>query len=312
MESSTSRWREPSWSAVTDVDTSSGPETPPTAQPRRGQRTRALIRLELADALRSRWLLFSCSVYVLVFGAFVWFGLRESSVLGFTGLSRVVLSVANAVVIVVPLVALVATSQGIVRARQTGLFELLLVQPCRRGEWFAGLVASRLIVLGGPLVLLMAIAGIVGAVMGEGAELAVMLARSLLVSLALLVCFIGIGLLLSAWARSPERATVLALGTWLFAAAMHDFALIGMLLRLRMEPVVVFALAAANPVEAARVAVLTGVDPDLSVLGPVGFWIANTLGSRLSLAVGTGWPLLLGVLTLWLAGRRLRRMDLVG
>jgi ABC-2 type transport system permease protein len=270
------------------------------------------MRLELADALRSRWLLFTCGVYALVFGAFVWFGLRESSVLGFTGLSRVVLSVANAVVIVVPLVALVATSQGIVRARQTGLFELLLVQPCRRGEWFAGLVASRLIVLGGPLVLMMAIAGLAGAVMGEGAELAMMLARSLLVSLALVVCFVGIGLLLSAWARSAERATVLALGTWLIAAAMHDFALIGMLLRLRVEPAVVFGLAAANPVEAARVAVLTGVDPELSVLGPVGFWIANTLGSDMSLAVGTGWPLLLGVASLWLAARRLNRMDLVG
>lgn len=312
MESSTSRWREPSWTAVTGADAASEQEAPPMAQPGRLERTRALMRLELADALRSRWLVFTCAIYALVFGAFVWFGLRESSVLGFTGLSRVVLSVANAVVIVVPLVALVATSQGIVRARQTGLFEMLLVQPCRRSEWFSGLVASRLIVLGGPLLLMMAIAGIAGTVMGEGAELAAMLARSLLVALALLVCFIGIGLLLSAWARSAERATVLALGTWLVAAAMHDFALIGVLLRMRMEPAVVFGLAAANPVEAARVAVLTGVDPDLSVLGPVGFWIANTLGSQMSLVIGTGWPLLLGVLTLWLAARRLRRMDLVG
>jgi ABC-2 type transport system permease protein len=312
MASTTNRWPAPSWSAVTAVDTTLRPETQALIPPGRLARTRALLRLELADALRSRWLLFTCGVYALVFGAFVWFGLRESSVLGFTGLSRVVLSVANAVVIVVPLVALVATSQGIVRAKQTGLFELLLVQPCRRGEWFAGLVASRLVVLGGPLVLMMAIAGLLGAILGEGAELAVMLTRSLLVSLALLVCFIGIGLLLSAWARSPERATVLALGTWLVAAAMHDFALIGVLLRMRMEPAVVFTLAAANPVEAARVAVLTGVDPELSVLGPVGFWIANTLGSRMSLAVGTLWPLFLGVLALGLAARRLRRMDLVG
>ena len=65
--------------------------------------------------------------------------------LGFTGLSRVVLNVSNAVVLVLPLVALVATSQTIVRARTTGFFELFLAQPCRRGDWFVAVarVARR-------------------------------------------------------------------------------------------------------------------------------------------------------------------------
>ena len=52
---------------------------------RRDSAVRALLRLELADALRSRWLLFTAGTYLVVFGAFVWLGLRESSVLGFTG-----------------------------------------------------------------------------------------------------------------------------------------------------------------------------------------------------------------------------------
>ena len=86
----------------------------------------ALLRLELADAVRSRWLSFVLLSYTLVFGAFGWLGLRESSVLGFTGLSRVVLNAANAVVVLLPLVALVATSQAVVRARSSGLFELIL------------------------------------------------------------------------------------------------------------------------------------------------------------------------------------------
>jgi len=69
----------------------------------------AFFRLELNDALRSRWLVFTAAVYALVFTGFIWLGLRESSVLGFTGLSRVVLNMANAVALVVPLVALVAS-----------------------------------------------------------------------------------------------------------------------------------------------------------------------------------------------------------
>jgi hypothetical protein len=83
-------------------------------------------------------------------------------------------------------------------------------------------------------------------------------------------------------------------------------------LRFKLLPAVVFGLAASNPAEAARLAILTGIDPELSVLGPVGFWLATTLGPRLTLLVGLGWPLLLGLLAAFASVRRLNRADLVG
>jgi len=43
-------------------------------------------------------------------------------------------------VITVPLAALVATSQSIVRARTSGLFELFLAEPVRRGDGFKATV----------------------------------------------------------------------------------------------------------------------------------------------------------------------------
>jgi ABC-2 type transport system permease protein len=132
------------------------------------------------------------------------------------------------------------------------------------------------------------------------------------VTAALAWAFLGIGLWISSATRSPERATVLALVAWIAAGALHDFALVGALLRFKLAPAVVFALAALNPAEAARIAVLSGVDPDLSVLGPVGFWLANTLGARLALIVGVVWPALLGTFALWRAQRQLRNSDLVG
>jgi ABC-2 type transport system permease protein len=272
---------------------------------------RAFLRLELADALRSRWVAFTAVVYTLVFGGFVWLGLRESSVLGFTGISRVVLNVSNAVVLAVPLVALVATCQAIVKARASGFFELFLAQPCRRTDWLAAVVASRVLVVAGPLVVLLFAALAYGRATGEPA-LGPLVLRSVAVVLALVVAFVGLGFFISSIARTPERATVYALVAWLFGAALHDFALVGALLRLRVPPAVVFALAAANPVEAARLAILSGVDPELSVLGPVGFWLANTLGPRLTLAAGLAWPAALGALALVFAARRLRRADLVG
>lgn len=275
--------------------------------------TRVMFRFEMADALRSRWLAFTAAIYGLVFSSFVWLGLRESTVLGFTGLSRVVLNVSNAIVLAVPLVALVATSQTIVRARQSGFFELMLSQPLRRSDWFGGIVASRFVVVVGPLLLLLVIALVVGLASGEkDAPLVPMVLRCLAVTASLAWAFIAIGFWISARARSPERATVLALVAWLTTTALHDFALIGALLRWKLAPHVVFGLAAANPVESARIALLGGVDPDLSVLGPVGFWLANTLGSSATLAVGIVWPALLGTFALWRAQRLLIKSDLVG
>lgn len=271
----------------------------------------ALFRLEMADALRSRWVVFTAVTYAIVFGAFVWLGLRESSVLGFTGISRVVLNVSNAVVIVLPLVALVATHQSVVRARSTGLFELLLAQPVRREDWLASMVAARLLVIVGPLAVLLLGALAVGTFSGESG-LAPLVTRSLLVVATLTTAFVGAGVLVSSAARTTERATVYALVVWLGASILHDFGLVGLLLRWHLSPPVVFSLAALNPVESARIAILSGVDPELSVLGPVGFWLANTLGPRLALALGTGWPLAAGALALIAARRNLRRADLVG
>ena len=54
------------------------------------------------------------------------------------------------------------------------------------------------------------------------------------------------------------------------------------------------------------------VDPDLSVLGPVGFWLSNTLGPKLTLALGIAWPALLGTLGFFRARRGLYVSDLVG
>lgn len=275
-------------------------------------RTAVLFRLELAESLRSRWLAFTAVVYTLVFGVFIWLGLRESSVLGFTGMSRVVLNVANAMVLTIPLVALVSTTQSIVRARTSGFFELFLSQPVKRVEWLRAALLARLCVVVAPLVALLLLALAYGAGEGLRGPLVPMVLRSLVVVLGLAWAFVGVGLWISATAKSAERATVLALVAWLLAAMLHDFALIGVLLSWKLTPAVVFTLAALNPVESSRIAILGGIDPELSVLGPVGFWLANTLGPTWSMVVGVGWPVVLGALASHLAVRRVVRSDLVG
>jgi ABC-2 type transport system permease protein len=93
--------------------------------------------------------------------------------------------------------------------------------------------------------------------------------------------------------------------------ALVDFALIGLLLQWRLPAQEVFALAALNPVQVVRVALLAGAEPELSVLGPVGFYLANRLGPRVLLALGIGWPLVFGGIAWTMAWRAFRTRDLV-
>jgi len=73
----------------------------------------------------------------------------------------------------------------------------------------------------------------------------------------------------------------------------------------------VFALAALNPVECARLALLSGQDPELQSFGPVGFFLAQHLGARALLGLGLAWPTLVGSVC-WYAGlRRFRGGDFV-
>ncbi|HVW29623.1 MAG TPA: ABC transporter permease [Polyangiaceae bacterium] len=281
------------------------------AEKRSPSRTDTLLRLEISDALRSRWLAFTGCTYAGVFGLFVWLGLRESSVLGFTGISRVVLNASNAIVLVLPLVALIATCQSVVRARTSGYFELFLTHPCERRDWLHAVIGSRLIVLGGPLFVVLLAAALGGYASGERV-VGGLVVQSALIGACLVWAFVGVGLFISSMSKSSERAIVLALLAWLFAVSIHDFAVIGLLLKMRLAPPAVFGLAAANPLELARLSLLSSVDPDLGVLGPVGFWIANYLGPRWTFAAGVSWPFVIGAVTLGLADRRLRAIDLVG
>ncbi|MGA9526105.1 MAG: ABC transporter permease subunit [Myxococcaceae bacterium] len=268
-------------------------------------------RLELAEAMRSKWGALTTAIYLVMVAAFVWLGLRESTMLGFTGLSRVLLNVANAVIVVFPLVVLVGTHSAVVRAKTSGFFELMLTQPAKRGDWFLGLLLSRLVVLIGPLALVMAGLGIAALFLEPEPGLASVAARSLAITVSLVFSFIGVGLWVSSKARTVERAMVWALVAWVVTAALHDVLLIATLLRTQLPPEVVFFLAALNPSEAARVGILTSVDPELSALGPVGFWLANSLGASVSLALAVGWPAAVGAFATWRAARNVRTADLV-
>src|SRR5262245_31148614 len=204
---------------------------------------RAVCRLELAEVLRSRWLIFCTAVYAVVAAVFVLVGMRESSVLGFTGMGRVLLSVCHALVLVLPLLALSATGQVVNRAREDGSLELFLSQPLGRAAWFSGVSLVRFAALVVPLaVLLLAMAAYGQWGMGDPVPWGFVW-RAVAVCAALLWAFAAIGLAVSTFVGHPAKATVAVILIWAVAVALLDFGLLGLLLRWHVTPETVFVLA---------------------------------------------------------------------
>lgn len=272
---------------------------------------RAAGRLDFADVLRSHWLAFALFVYGAVAALFVLVGLRESNVMGFTGLGRVLFSLCHVLVLLLPLLALVATTQVVNRARDDGTLELLFSLPMRRSAWFSAVSVSRYVALLAPLAVVVVVLALVGRFGMAQAIPWGFLGRTLLVSAALLMAFTGIGLLISTVVRNPTRAMLAALLTWAAGIALLDFALVGLMLQWRLQPQTVLLVSALNPVEAARLALVSGAEPELSILGPVGFWLSNRVGANALFALGTAWPATVGFLAWLLALRSFRDGDLV-
>lgn len=271
---------------------------------------RAVARLEIAEVMRSRALAFSIAAYLALAAIFLLVGMRESSILGFTGMGRVLMSFTHALLLVLPLVGLAATGQLLPSVRADGALELWFSQPLGRTSWFTAVSLVRLGALLVPLLVLMPALALYGRLaFGQPIPWA-FLARSLAVAGVTLWCSVALGLLVSVHSRSRARALMGLLAVWALGVALLDFGLIGLMLQMRLPPALAFTLAGINPIEAARLALLSAADPELSVLGPVGFFLANRLGTHWLLVLGLGWPLVLGALAWCTALFRFQRGDL--
>jgi ABC-2 type transport system permease protein len=270
-----------------------------------------VARLDFAEVLRSRWLVFCLVVHAALAAMFVLVGLRESGVIGFTGMGRALLSWSHALLFLLPLLALTATGQVVNSARDDGSLELLLANPVSRTGYFVGTSLVRIAALCLPLLVAMPLVALLGATaFGQDVPWGFLL-RGMAVSTALLLCFVALGLLVSTLVRNQAKALMLTILLWALGVALIDFALVGVMLQWELPPSAVVALAALNPVQCARLALLSAAQPELSTFGPVGFFLANKVGGTALLWAGIGWPLLVGLTAwTWSLGA-FRRRDLV-
>jgi len=264
---------------------------------------------DVNESLRSRWFL----VYTLVFGGVVVAlfvsGLTESRVMGFTGLSRMLVTYLQITMAILPVFVLITTVRSVAGDREAGIFEYMLSLPVSLAAWFWGKLLGRFLVVFLPVFLAMLGAVAWGAAMGVAIPWSQTLYYTgFLLSLAL--CFLGIGMLLSTLARSSDVATGTAFLVWLGLLLFMDLVLLGLLIRQGMPAEGVIAVALVNPLQVFRTAAMLLFDPQLVLLGPSAYVILDHFGSAGYIGWALFYPGALGLLCALLGYRLFRRGDL--
>lgn len=266
-------------------------------------------RLDLAEQLRQRWFL----VYVLVFGGLVaalfGFGLAESRVLGFTGLSRLLITYIQLSMAILPVFVLVTTVRSLAGDREAGVVEYMLSLPVGLPQWYWGRFLGRFALVFVPVVLAMAMAVLYGAARGASVPWRELVIYTLLL-MSLCICFLGLGFLISSVARAADVAQGVAFLVWLGLLLFLDLILLGLLIRAQAPLNLVVTLALANPLQAFRAGAMLMFDPQLVLLGPSAFVILDRFGSTGYFAWAILYPLLLGLAMGAIGYRVFSRRDL--
>ena len=267
-------------------------------------------KLDIAESLRARWFL----VYSIIFGSLVAllfvFGLTESRILGFAGLSRLLVTYIQLCMAVLPIFILITTVRSVAGDREAGVMEYLLSLPVPLAIWFWGKMLGRFLMVFSPVFLAM----LAAAAWGWYRELDVPWGQfsyytALLVSLSW--CFLGIGMLISALTHSSDMAQGTAFMVWLMFLLFIDLILLGLLMREGLPAETVVALAIANPLQSFRTAAFLLFDPQLVLLGATAYVILDAFGRTGYMVWALLYPVALGTLGASVGYWVFRRGDLV-
>ncbi len=268
-----------------------------------------VARLDISEALRARWF----ALYSIVFGGLVAllfiFGLTESQILGFLGLSRLLVTYIQVCMAVLPIFILVTTVRSLAGDREAGVFEYLLSLPVSLAGWFWGKMIGRFAVIFAPVFL--AMAGAAGwAVFQEISVPWNLFGLYTAMLAALSWCFLGVAMLISTIARSTDVAQGAAFFVWLVLVLFLDLILLGVMVQERVQPEVAVTIALANPLQVFRTAAMMLFDSSMTLLGPSAFVILDAFGVKGYIAYALGYPVALGSLCAGLGFVIFRRSDL--
>lgn len=269
-----------------------------------------MMRLEFAESMRARWFHFYALVVIGLMAMLITTGISESRVLGFTGLSRLLVTYIQIMMAVLPLFIIVTTARSMVGDREAGNLEYMLAFPVGLAAWYWGRLLTRLVLVLAPVGVALALASLYGLARGHAIPWSHIALYSGLVA-ALTACFLGIGFLISALSRTTEVALGASLLVWLALVALLDLMFLSVLIQGQVAPDAVIAIALANPLQSFRTASMILFDPQLILLGPSSYVILDHFGVMGYVAWAMAYPAALGGVLAAIGYWRFTRGDLV-
>lgn len=257
---------------------------------------RRIARYGMRDLLRSRWLLAYASFFFVATWALLQFSDNETKAL---------LSLVNVVLFVVPLANIVFGAMYLYGARE--FVELLLAQPVRRRELFAGLYLG----LTGPVAAAAAV-GIGAPLLLQGTSTATMRLAAVIaaMSVALSVVFTGLAAVIAYRIEDRVRGLAAALGVWLLLAVVYDGLVLMAAVRFADYPLErpMLAMMMANPIDLARLVLLLQFDV-AALLGYTGAVFERFFGGMTGVIVAGGAIALWAAVPALVGARLFRRKD---
>lgn len=266
--------------------------------------------LDLKESMRAKWFL----VYSLVFGGLIALffiaGVTESQVMGFSGLSRLLLMYIQITIVILPIFILITTVRSISGDRDNHILEYMLSFPISLRQYYWGKIIGRFVTVYMPVFFAMVIAIVYGSAIGAPIPWGIFFLYTGLL-FALSSAFLGIAFFISSFVKSSEVALGIAFFVWIFLLAFIDIALISLMMQNRFNEELIIFLALINPMELFRVAAISLFDPELTVMGPVAFYILDTMSQVKFVLLSIAYPILLGLAFAYGGFRIFKKKDLV-
>jgi Cu-processing system permease protein len=253
-----------------------------------------IVKKELKDAIRNRWLIGYAALLAVLGIVSASAGISTSGGLALQVFGRTTATLMNLCLLLAPLVAVAMGAAAIAGERDRGTLECLLAQPLTRTGLLLGKYAGLLLALAAATLAGFLPAGLLVAWSSGAATLGHYLLFPGLAA-AVGAAMLAVGVLVSVSSRTAVQAQGTALFSWFAFVLLYDLVLMGAVSFSGLGAPVLAALLVGNPIDAARVLSVLGLEPDLYLLGPAGAYLT----SRFS-AAGTA-VLLTGSLMAWTA-----------
>jgi Cu-processing system permease protein len=216
-----------------------------------------IARRELMEAIRSRWVVLSGTLFGILALALSVFGMRSVGAVGFGGFSRTAIGLLNLALYLVPLLALLLSINSMAAEREEGSLEVLLAQPIARHSIVLGKFCGLAAALAGALCGGFGLAGLVLGLASADADAGGYILL-LLRSIGLGLVFLSLGLWIASAAATRLRALTWGLLLWFATVLLYDLVIVGTtaLFGGAALRAALGLLLAANPVDLVRVGTL--------------------------------------------------------